>query len=329
MSLSESLPAPIFPSGVIGGGISSSSSDAIITSTDNFISQPKNSFFYDNLIELNSNETGSGITKTPALGGFFVNRGLLDDFYFTFDESDQTTKFGLTSNLKILPGVDPSTLDGILKWDSTNKCFSNTSPTDTFTIGDIVINGTTTINTQTLSWPSITPSSGYVLSNDGSNNLSWVSPMSGTASLEEIKNPSATTTIETNRTSFPNNIFVKANSVDIINATNTETRVLNKLNLVGGLCLNTTNATDLNYITQNNDIIINWSNANNGSITLPSASINSGRFFIIQNKSADKELSILTTGGDLLDGEAYINPLVNNYDHITLVSDGMNNWIII
>lgn len=57
----------------------------------------------DNIILLNSGETGSGVSSRYA--GISISRGTLDDFYIVFDEIDDKVKIGTNNNYKNLATI--------------------------------------------------------------------------------------------------------------------------------------------------------------------------------------------------------------------------------
>ncbi len=54
----------------------------------------------DNIVELNNNETGSGVSLGQS--GIKINRGDLDDVFIIFDETDDCFKVGTQSDLKMI-----------------------------------------------------------------------------------------------------------------------------------------------------------------------------------------------------------------------------------
>lgn len=58
----------------------------------------------DNIIELNKNEVGYGVTAGRS--GLKINRGDADDYLIVFDETDDNVKVGTDSTLKILSTKD-------------------------------------------------------------------------------------------------------------------------------------------------------------------------------------------------------------------------------
>lgn len=108
--------------------------------------------FEDNIIEINSLETGNGVTLNQA--GIEINRGSKDPYRIVFDESSGTTKVGPVNNLKNVLSIRANQLDhGIITWEelgaeciSTDSIsipitFNNTQNSTCATTGSVVVNG--------------------------------------------------------------------------------------------------------------------------------------------------------------------------------------------
>lgn len=122
---------PILPGGTESEGVTINDATGVITSTDSFTVESKEMIIYDSLICLNQDDIGPGITKTPAWGGFEVNRGTGEDKYqFYFDESDDKLKAGFESDKGFIPSVDTGTFSGILRWEAATNRFVNTAVVD-------------------------------------------------------------------------------------------------------------------------------------------------------------------------------------------------------
>lgn len=76
--------------------------------------------FEDNIILINSKETGNGVTLNQA--GFEVERGTLDNYRFAFRESDLNFRIGLVNNMQVVATREDSPLlNGIMTWNNTEK----------------------------------------------------------------------------------------------------------------------------------------------------------------------------------------------------------------
>jgi hypothetical protein len=190
----------------------------------------------DNQITLNSGETGAGVSLGSA--GLTIDRGTSTDYQIIFDETSLSFKIGQTGQLQCVATREDSPIGGAIPvWNSTtnkldtqsgltqsitnqlknlstntitstqwgylsglNQALSSSS-SPTFT--NATLNGTITINSKVLTFPSTTGSNGNVLSTNGSGVLSWgtVSSASNLASLSDV-----------NITSAQNTNFLKYNS---------------------------------------------------------------------------------------------------------------------
>lgn len=82
-------------------------------------------------------------------------------------------------------------------------------------------------------------------------------------------------------------------------------------------------------ITSAMDVILATSGGSGITITLPSASTNTNRSFIIKKiDSSVQAVNINTTGGQTIDGNASGYVLVNQWQYVEVLSDG-SNWQII
>lgn len=74
----------------------------------------------DNIIEINSGEIGSGVTSQYS--GIEINRGLLDNYRFVYEEASSTFRIGLIGNLQaITEREDVPLTNGIMTWNPVNK----------------------------------------------------------------------------------------------------------------------------------------------------------------------------------------------------------------
>lgn len=76
--------------------------------------------FEDNILLLNSSETGNGVTLNQA--GLEIDRGGLENYRIIFNESDDTFRVGLISNTQAVATREDSPLsNGIMMWNDTSK----------------------------------------------------------------------------------------------------------------------------------------------------------------------------------------------------------------
>jgi len=76
--------------------------------------------FEDNIILINRLETGAGVTLNQS--GFEIERGSLENYRFVFNESDDTFKIGVISNLQaVATRQDTPLVNGIMTWNNTDK----------------------------------------------------------------------------------------------------------------------------------------------------------------------------------------------------------------
>lgn len=76
--------------------------------------------FEDNIILINRLETGAGVTLNQS--GFEIERGSLENYRVIFNESDDTFKIGVISNLQaVATREDTPLLNGIMTWNNSTK----------------------------------------------------------------------------------------------------------------------------------------------------------------------------------------------------------------
>jgi hypothetical protein len=108
--------------------------------------------FQDNIIKLNDAETGPGITLNQ--GGIELDRGLLENFRFVYDESYGNFRVGVLSNLQPVTIRENGPLEGgVMVWNTGNQRieasntinipirFSNNTNAISSTSASIVMNG--------------------------------------------------------------------------------------------------------------------------------------------------------------------------------------------
>jgi len=284
----------------------------------------------DSFIILNQNDDGPGITKSPAWGGFGVYRGMGNpSFQLFFDEADDTINIGLSDALKYIPAMPKLQTSGLTAWNATTKCFEPTTTHD-LSIANLTSTGTITIGGQTYTWPTVQGTSNQVLKTNGTNTLFWSTVTGGGGGGgDSIVNGTGLSSVEVDRFGFAETVYIRANNVDAQTITNDQTTISNQLQVGGNFAITPTTTSTANYTVQTGDAFINWTSPSDGSISLPSAATNSGRIIIIQNKSINT-MSINPNGTDRIDGILSTNIELNSqYDNTKLISDGINNWIII
>jgi hypothetical protein len=109
--------------------------------------------FEDNIIIINSKETGDGVTLNQS--GFEIERGTLENYRFAFRESDLNFRIGLVSNMQtVATREDNPLLNGIMTWNNTQKrldssntinipsiSFQSTVNTLSSSTGSLILNG--------------------------------------------------------------------------------------------------------------------------------------------------------------------------------------------
>jgi hypothetical protein len=108
--------------------------------------------FQDNIINLNDQETGAGITLNQ--GGIELDRGLLENYRFVYDESYGNFRVGVVSNLQPVTIREDGPLEGgVMVWNTAHQRiearnnitiavrFSNNTNATSSTSASIVMNG--------------------------------------------------------------------------------------------------------------------------------------------------------------------------------------------
>jgi hypothetical protein len=109
--------------------------------------------FEDNIIVINSKETGNGVTLNQA--GFEIARGTLENYRFAFRESDSNFRIGLVSNMQaVATREDNPLLNGIMIWNNDEKrldssntinipiiTFQSTINSSSSSTGSMILNG--------------------------------------------------------------------------------------------------------------------------------------------------------------------------------------------
>lgn len=145
----------------------------------------------DNIIEVNSNETGAGVTR--GAGGLIVNRGTLSAYTFVFEETSDTFRIGETISDASAQTIDTSNTqavatredspnsNGIAFWNDSMKRF------DTTPIG--MTDG------QIVSWSSGSSTWTYTTVDDLSGVYSWNTILDGSGNSITTSSSNATMTI--------------------------------------------------------------------------------------------------------------------------------------
>jgi hypothetical protein len=130
---------------VINGDFFISGKSYIIETTDLKIK--------DNLITINSGETGAGVSA--GIAGFEIDRGSLEKYVFIFDESSDTFRVGLSSSTQaITTREDLPSANFIPRWNNVSKIWETT--------GNISINGNNILRTYTPNYEQYVTYDGHI-----------------------------------------------------------------------------------------------------------------------------------------------------------------------
>ena len=331
MPLTNSLPLPTVSTTTVTAGANISATTANISSS-NVVLASNDVTIYDNILLLNTDETGAGITKSPELGGFEIGRGSLPNYRMVFSEATQGLTTGFVgSTMYNNASVAPTATDGILGWNGThldnatgltstqvgyvNNMNQNVSTTSSPTFTNITLNG------NQLQFPSNTGSSNEALTTDGNGHLSWTTVATGGSS-------SFISSTNSNITCANNIITTTINSADAMVIDSTSVELSKDLVLSAGLYFTTNTITSNTYTIASTDVFVIWNGTASGTITLPVAnSIISGRVLYIQNISSNN-VTINPANSDLIDSTSSGIMLSTN-DSTNLLCNGLGNWIII
>lgn len=139
-SLSSELNDKVSLSGGNIDGSLSISGNLTVNGTT-FTSNTETVLVEDNLITLNANESGNGVTAGSA--GIEIERGTATNYEFKFVESDDTFRIGETGSLQAVATREDSPTNGRVGiWDSTTKKFVTT--------GNASVNGSIQASTTTI-----------------------------------------------------------------------------------------------------------------------------------------------------------------------------------
>jgi hypothetical protein len=328
MSSLIALPLPI--PGVSGPatslpGMVSTATDSAITSTVSTTVESTQLYVYDNILELNKNDVGPGITKVPALGGIEIFRGVgLDKYQILFNETTGFLEAGFETSLEQIGVVGASVVSSTVPgWNG-----SSFVPSTTFSpqFAGLTITGSLTANGQAMTFPADAGSNGYILKTDGAGVLSWSSD--GVSS--DFLTNGTTTTVETDRGGSANQVFIQADGVDVLNSTSTQTDSLVNMKLSAGITFSPTVITASTYTFLATDSFVRFDGTSSTTITLPLASSQPGQLIIVENNSTNSSTIILQrTGADLISGTSSSITLADRYDSVKFLSNGSGNWIIV
>ncbi|NPV12871.1 MAG: hypothetical protein HPY57_13955 [Ignavibacteria bacterium] len=169
----------------------------------------------DNLITINSGETGSGVTRGEA--GIIVDRGALVDYVFFFDEPTDTFRVGESGNTQAVATREDIPINsGIAYWNASLYRF-DTSNDLVWDGSELFVNGT------------ISASTIYA---DIVGNIDWTNITNTPTTLGGYGIVDAYTTAQTYTKTESNNNFLSANTFD-------STINTNGINNTGGITATT------------------------------------------------------------------------------------------
>lgn len=239
----------------------------------------ENTVIKDNIIILNSGESGPGVTVGTA--GVEINRGALSNAQFLFNEIFDRWTVGLAdgSSIHLVSELaDTTQTQGSIPGFDANGRLTENEGLTAGEVNQLQNIGTTTItDTQ---W-------GYLGSTD-----------------QEL---ATTNSVEFNGATLSGDLIV-----------NTDSNIANSVSAV----ITAGPITPVNRIT----VVNTTSGAVNAN--LPDASQNTGKCYTIVLQTGANQLIIGADASGTIDGEAEII-LDTVGQHITLMSDGSNNWLIV
>lgn len=138
----------------------------------------------------------------------------------------------------------------------------------------------------------------------------------------------------TGATTFTANTLLFGNGTSAIQSSSTTVDSAGSIVMTGALQVNTRSVTTAVNLTPNaTDYLLNVNNTSPVTLTLPVAATNAGRTLKIikTNASALNILTIAadTTLPDTINGTIASFLLVNQFSHVTLISDGVSSWYVI
>jgi len=339
------VPEPIIVNN--GGGTSSSGGSVITTDpgtnttvvNNETVNITTNQFqTTDNIFDINEGETGAGVSA--GLAGINIDRGTLPDYKLVFNEVTGIMEFGPNTGrdaIVSLPNFITFPDGSIPAWNATDFKLSSTNYINATAVtnvknldqkvnkssnvefNDLKIGGTFTAGGQTLTFPSNSGLSNYVLTSDGAGVLSWTSKTSGVAATSTIIDSTTTTLVTTEQTAADKTIRLIADSKEIVTATK------DRININTSLNLNKIETTNTNYTIANADVFINYNGASTGFINLPDVTAWSGRILIIHNRSAFDVTVRSLFSQNIFESTASI--ILSTGETVKLFSDGIVGWI--
>lgn len=154
----------------------------------------------------------------------------------------------------------------------------------------------------------------------------------GTYTTDKIYNSANGSMVETNNSQYTNAVVITSGS----STTPTVAAVLNtqatwQIPTVysSGVAYPVKSVPDATYTLTTSDLLINWTCPTNGIINLPPVTSCPGQIYIIQHKSiSGVTLTIVPNASDAVRSMPY-QTLTDPDDNIRLISDAIDNWIIV
>lgn len=236
--------------------------------------------FKDNILLINDQETGSGVTLHQS--GLEIDRGVLENYRIIWNELDQRTEVGLISKLQPLTLRESIPLAyGIMTWnpttiriESTNSInipfiFTSTQNSISSSTGSLVVNGGVGINNDLFMNGKI-----HLVGNNLVNNSTiYTDPITNTLNLTSTQNINIT---PAQRIVIPYNIPVSFGNNNTCLFSNNVTNTLN-IQSAGAINITTSNGnvnipnqTALTFSTQNEKI---YADINNNMVITSSKDI--------------------------------------------------------
>lgn len=226
---------------------------------------------------------------------------------------------GSSTTIVIPPAAPGTTQDQILGVTPSNTLKRLTVPQNVPATSD-PNNVLVTDSTGTAVWEPISTLAGQVGTGSGTG--------SGTVATDRIYNSTNAFQVQTLSTTIPDSIVMVNGSSTL--ATIGASATWNVPTVYqSGLSYAVKNVTQTSYTLGVNDTIINWMCTTNGTINLPPVASCPGQMYIIQHKSTSGlVLTIVPNANDAVRSQPY-ETLDENEDNIRLVSDSIDNWIIL
>lgn len=171
--MSYVLPDPTLPTSIAAPGLDVDGTASTTIKTDVTTIESKEVNIADNLLALNTKETGAGITAVPPYAGLQIMRGTSATKYLMYDETDATFKMGALINLKTIAGVNLTSGTGVLGWDGTEFSKAAAQAAVAEFAGLLLTGNDVKVNGVQYYFPTMQGGVGTALINDGSGTLSW------------------------------------------------------------------------------------------------------------------------------------------------------------